>query len=183
MAEKTETGNTAKSGTPRAAAAPGTPPRKQLGAKEPIIFKWKLLGSSAGMVLTLFKATEREDIEAQFARIRRDGYYKDLCIVDIDAKVVQPKKVREAIDKERRVAASAAETREKKKAAAKKKTVSKGKAITLKKRKAKPSAKKKKKAKTPAGKKPKARSRATTRSKKLKKKKRGTASPTKRRKK
>lgn len=84
-------------------------PRRQLGVKEPIIFKWKLLGSAGDLMLTLFKSTEREDVDAQFERVQREGYYKDLKIVEADAKVPQSKKVKDTLDKERKQMGSAAE--------------------------------------------------------------------------
>ena len=51
---------------------------------------WKLIGTSNNMTLTLFKAVEREDVDAQYERTRKEGYYTDLKIVDADAKVDQP---------------------------------------------------------------------------------------------
>ena len=42
------------------------------------------------MALTLFKAVEREDVESQYERVQRDGYYKNLRIMGIDEKVIQP---------------------------------------------------------------------------------------------
>lgn len=74
---------------PKAATQPTTG-RKPLGAKEPIPFLWKLVGSSFGVALTLFKATEREEVEAQLERVHREGYYGDLRILDINEKVKQP---------------------------------------------------------------------------------------------
>lgn len=77
---------------PGTAQSPGTPQvKKPLGAKEIIPFAWKLVGVGHGYALTLFKSIEREDAEAQSERVRRDGYYTDLRILDIDAKVKQPK--------------------------------------------------------------------------------------------
>jgi len=90
-------------------ATPSPPPRRQLGVKEPIIFKWKLLGSAGDVVLTLFKSTERDDVDAQFERVQREGYYKNLEVVEADAKVAQTKKVKETLDKERKKMGSAAE--------------------------------------------------------------------------
>jgi hypothetical protein len=84
-------------------------PRRQLGVKEPIIFKWKLLGSAGDLMLTLFKSTEREDVDAQFERVQREGYYKDLKIVEADAKVPQSKKVKDTLAQERKQMGSAAE--------------------------------------------------------------------------
>jgi len=78
----------AQAGTTNAAAKPT---RKPLGVKEVPPFAWKLLGSSAGAVVTLFKSAVREEVEAQQDRVLRDGYYSDLKVVDIDFKVVQPR--------------------------------------------------------------------------------------------
>jgi len=64
--------------------------KRALGVKEPIIFKWKLIGTSHNTTLTLFKAVEREDVDAQFERTQREGYYTDLKILEADAKVDQP---------------------------------------------------------------------------------------------
>jgi len=80
------------------ASAPGgpVPGRKSLGVKEPIIFKWKIIGHSAGMNLTLFKSVEREEVEAQLERLTRDGYYTNLQILEASAKVEQPPQPKEA---------------------------------------------------------------------------------------
>lgn len=64
--------------------------KRTLGVKEPIVFKWKLIGTSNNMAMTLFKAVEREDVDAQFERMQREGYYTDLKILEADAKVEQP---------------------------------------------------------------------------------------------
>ncbi len=77
----------AKPATPAPTPAQG---RRAPGTKEPIQFLWKLVGHSAGFALTLFKAVEREEVEAQLARIHREGYYTDLKVLDINAKVIQP---------------------------------------------------------------------------------------------
>ncbi|MEK7710561.1 MAG: hypothetical protein AAB341_01585 [Planctomycetota bacterium] len=77
---------------PAAAPVPG---RKALGTKEPIIFKWKIVGHSRGVAVTLFKSTEREDADAQLERLTRDGYYAHLEIMDANAKVIQPEATRE----------------------------------------------------------------------------------------
>lgn len=81
------------SGTPAVGGQTGTPPvvKRPLGAKEIIPFEWKLLARSSGLVLTLFKAIEREDVEAQLERVRREGYYTNLRIVGADEKVKQAK--------------------------------------------------------------------------------------------
>ncbi len=88
---------------------PAVPPRRQLGVKEPIIFKWKLLGGAGDVMLTLFKSTEREDVDAQFERVQREGYYTNLKIVEADAKVPQSKKAKDTLDKERKLMGSVAE--------------------------------------------------------------------------
>ncbi len=66
------------------------PGRRPLGTKEPIVFKWKLLGEANGYVLTLSKTVEREDIDAHFERLTKEGYYKNLRVTDNNEKVVQP---------------------------------------------------------------------------------------------
>lgn len=72
-------------------AASDVPAKKPLGVKEVIPFKWKLVGTAHHATLTLFKAVEREDVEAQLERVSKEGYYTDLRILEKDAKVVQPK--------------------------------------------------------------------------------------------
>ena len=73
------------------AAAPASPPgRRAPGTKEVIPFRWKLVGESCGVVLTLFKSIEREDTEAQCDRVRSEGYYTSLRIMDVNEKVAQP---------------------------------------------------------------------------------------------
>jgi len=72
-------------------ATPAPAPKKPIGVKEVIAFEWKLVGLSCGVRVTLFKAVERPDVEAQLGRLRKDGYYKELEILDNDAKVTQPK--------------------------------------------------------------------------------------------
>ena len=72
----------------------GTPPapiKKPLGAKEVIPFQWKVVGVSANLMVTLFKATERTEVDAQYERLRKDGYYTELEVLPVDQEVVQPK--------------------------------------------------------------------------------------------
>ena len=88
---KTEPQKPKDNATPVAAPNAPVPGRRQLGVKEPIIFKWKLIGDAHDAVLTLYKSVEREDTEAQFNRLQGDVLYKNLRILDIDAKIVQPK--------------------------------------------------------------------------------------------
>lgn len=76
------------------------PAKKPLGVKEVIPFKWKLIGQSQGMTLTLFKAVELEDVEAQRERLHKEGFYADLRILDADAKVEQPKTAKSLKSKE-----------------------------------------------------------------------------------
>ncbi len=85
-----------KTADPAAPAGTAAPPvaRKPLGAKEVIPFAWKVIGVSGEMVLTLFKSIEKEDSEAHFARLTRDGAYKNLRLVEADFKIVQPKSVK-----------------------------------------------------------------------------------------
>jgi hypothetical protein len=70
---------------------PAPSPKKPIGTKEVPAFAWKLVGLSSGVRVTLFKAVEHADVEAQLGRLTRDGYYTELEILDIDAKVTQPK--------------------------------------------------------------------------------------------
>lgn len=65
--------------------------KKSLGQKEIIPFEWKLIGESAGCFLTLFKAIELEEVEAQMERVRKEGYYKNLKILANTDKIVQSK--------------------------------------------------------------------------------------------
>lgn len=78
------------------APRPG-PRRGAPGAKEIPPFKWKLMGRSGDMYLTLFKAVEREEVEAQFERMSKDTYYRDLKILDADTVVPQSAQVRAKI--------------------------------------------------------------------------------------
>ncbi len=70
--------------------------RKALGGKEVIPFKWKLIGKSGDYTITLFKSVEREDSDGQLDRLRKEGYYTELQVVDVDTKVEQPKPPRSA---------------------------------------------------------------------------------------
>lgn len=87
----------AKAGTVKVAetaagksGAPAPPARKPASAKEVIPFEWKLIGESYGVALTLFKAIERADVEAQLGRVDREGYYRNLRILEANEKVKQP---------------------------------------------------------------------------------------------
>jgi hypothetical protein len=100
--------------------------KKVIGSKEVPPFAWKVVGRSGNTVLVLFKAVESADAEAQLARLRSDKYYKDLRVVDIDAKIVQPPKPaktrRSATKSSAKTAKAAASKSSKAKPAAKKKT-------------------------------------------------------------
>lgn len=85
LAESIETKKADKSKKP---ASTG---KRPLGTKEVIPFEWKLVGVSQGIVLTLFKAVERADVDAQYERVKREGYYTDLRILNINEEVKQPK--------------------------------------------------------------------------------------------
>jgi len=82
---------------------PVGPGKRNIGPKEPIPFKWKILANSGRYVLTLFKSVEREDADAQLERLQKDSYYTDLRVVDINEKIEQP------VNKESRKAAAKAE--------------------------------------------------------------------------
>ena len=74
------------------AKTPGVAPatKKPLGTKEVIPFEWKLIGESEGMILTLFKAVDRAEVEAQMERVQREGYYTNLRILEADVPLKQP---------------------------------------------------------------------------------------------
>lgn len=72
-----------------AAVKPVVPVKRTPGVKIVIPFKWKLVGAANGLMLTLFKSVEREDVDAQLARIAAEGYYKDFRILDVDAPISQ----------------------------------------------------------------------------------------------
>jgi len=82
--------------------------KRPLGTKEVIPFEWKLIGISQNIALTLFKAVDRADVEAQYERVKREGYYTDLLIVDINEKVKQPKPVKDTARRRARKTAGAA---------------------------------------------------------------------------
>ena len=48
--------------------------------------------------MTLFKSIERDEVEAQYERIMRDGYYTHVEIVDIGAKIQQTKAAKAALN-------------------------------------------------------------------------------------
>lgn len=86
-------GDTSKGDTSKVGAGTGNAPvgKKTLGQKEIIPFEWKLIGESSGCFLTLFKAIELDEVEAQMERVRREGYYKNLKILSNTDKIVQSK--------------------------------------------------------------------------------------------
>lgn len=85
-------------GTENPDAPPGVA-RKSMGTKEIIPFAWKLIGRSGELMVTLFKAVERDDVQAQFDRLTAEGYYRDLQIVDVNFKIDQPKQIKAATPK------------------------------------------------------------------------------------
>jgi len=107
-----------------AAAPKVTPARKGPGVKEVIPFVWKLVGESRGAILTLFKATERAEVESQFERARSDSYYTNLRILDINEKIKQPPSA-VITPSPGKTAANVAKTKAKRKTAKVKKATSK----------------------------------------------------------
>ncbi len=113
-AAQAKTGDTPAKGTTYAAKPGG---KKPLGAKEVPRFEWKLLGESHGMILTLFKAVDLAEVEAQLERVRKEGYYTHLRIVEADMKIKQPKppksakKATKAVKTTRTAAATAKRTK------------------------------------------------------------------------
>jgi hypothetical protein len=81
----------AGSGDGKTPAKPAPTGKRPLGTKEVIPFEWKLIGDAHDAALTLFKAVERDDVEVQYERVKQEGYYKNLRILDVKAKVEQPK--------------------------------------------------------------------------------------------
>ncbi|HNQ22057.1 MAG TPA: hypothetical protein PKK06_03085 [Phycisphaerae bacterium] len=63
---------------------PSAPSKRSVGPKEAPPFTWKLVGESSGLVVTLFKATDRAEVEGQLERVRKDGYYTNLQVVPIE---------------------------------------------------------------------------------------------------
>lgn len=86
--------------------------KRPLGVKEVIPLKWKVVGESSGLVLTLFKSVEREDSDAQLERLTKDGFYTNLRILDVAEKITQTIKPEPAKAREPRARApkTAAET-------------------------------------------------------------------------
>ena len=111
-------------------AAAVTTAKKVVGSKDVVPFAWKVIGVSESTTLVLFKSSERAEAEAQLVRLSGDGYYTDLRIVDIDAKIVQPKpaKTRRSAGK-----SSAKRVRTAERKSAKAKPVAKKKAASAKK--------------------------------------------------
>ncbi len=85
---------------PPGVVLPGAPispiVRKGPGIKEVPAFRWKLVGESSSMVLTLFKTVEREEIDAHLDRVRKEGFYTNLRVLDINEKIAQPGGVKAA---------------------------------------------------------------------------------------
>jgi len=65
----------------------GSTGKRVPGAKEVIPMAWKLVGTSAGMPVTLLKCIDRADAEAQMERLQLENYYQDLAIYPVEAKV------------------------------------------------------------------------------------------------
>ncbi len=83
------------------------PPKKSMSAKEPPAFKWKLAGYVDGLTVTLLKAVDQAEVEAQLERLQAEGYYRDLTVYPIDAKV-PPDPMAAKFAKERKAAERAA---------------------------------------------------------------------------
>ena len=106
--------------TPVIPPDPVSAAKRTIAIKEPPPFKWKLMGYVDGLTVTLLKAVEREDAEAQMTRLEEEGYYRGLEIYPIDAKVpADPQAARHAKEKKARDKAAAQEKARKDAAAAK----------------------------------------------------------------
>lgn len=75
------------------ATARGATSRKSPAAKEVPPFQWKLVGYSHGIPLTLLKSAERGEVEGQLERYQAEGYYNELAIHPIDAKIPASQKM------------------------------------------------------------------------------------------
>jgi len=71
-------------------AAPAAPVRKPGVPKEVPPFRWKLVGYSRGIPLTLLKCVEQSEAEAHLERYRAEAYYDDLAIHAIGARIPLP---------------------------------------------------------------------------------------------
>ncbi len=85
---------------PAGASTPTPPPvspRRGPGTKDVPPFQWKLVGDITGFSLTLFKSVEREEVEAQLERVRKENYYGNLRILDVNEKVRQSAAAKAAV--------------------------------------------------------------------------------------
>ena len=76
---------------------PAAPPRRGPGTKDVPPFQWKLIGDCTGFSMTLFKSVEREEVEAQLERVRKENYYGNLRILDVNEKVRQSAAAKAAV--------------------------------------------------------------------------------------
>ena len=89
-----ESGSGAGSGEKQGkVAAPAAPVRKPGVPKEVPPFRWKLVGYSREVPLTLLKCVEQSEAEAHLERYRAEAYYDNLAIHPIDARIPLPKNV------------------------------------------------------------------------------------------
>lgn len=85
---------------PAQASTPSPPaasPRRGPGTKDVPPFQWKLIGDCTGFSMTLFKSVEREEVEAQLERVRKENYYGNLRILDVNEKVRQSAAAKAAV--------------------------------------------------------------------------------------
>ncbi len=76
---------------------PAAPLRRGPGTKDVPPFQWKLIGDCTGFSMTLFKSVEREEVEAQLERVRKENYYGNLRILDVNEKVRQSAAAKAAV--------------------------------------------------------------------------------------
>lgn len=84
---------------PVLAEAPGAEPAtiRKAVVKEIPQFRWKVVATSTrGETVTLYKAVEREDVEAQAERMKGDSYYYDIRVVGIELAPPKPAVATEA---------------------------------------------------------------------------------------
>lgn len=149
------------------ATARGTAAKKPPASKEPPVFQWKLVGYSRGIPLTLLKCVERSDAETQLERYQAEGYYGELAIHAIDAKIPIPQEMLEWISRQEEAKAAAAQkkTSVSKRPSRAKKTAAKGESAAKRSAAPKKAAEAKPKAKPPAKVKVKKKTKAKTKGK------------------
>ncbi len=69
---------------------PADAARKRPGKAEPIPMKWKVVGFSDGIPVTLLKATEKIAANREAERLQEESSYANIGVYSIDAKIPIP---------------------------------------------------------------------------------------------